>query len=161
MNNEKRSVSRYLYIAAVAIISLAVYVWAVSSMANHQQSPYALDKVSETPIPKWDFFSLWNDSLASSCNTVAKQLGMKPQACRTAIVNKRMECYKHVGAQAPDQVGDTGLADDLSRKYIQCVTPYQYCQALSTTRTPLLALCSAGARDGVRSAYRGMAQQAS
>lgn len=130
-------------------------------MANHQQSPYALDKVSKTPIPKWDFFSLWNDSLASSCNTVAKQLGMKPQACRTAIVNKRMECYKHVGAQAPDQVGDTGLADDLSRKYMQCVTPYQYCQALSTTRTPLLALCSAGARDGVRSAYRGMAQQAS
>ena len=95
MNNDKRSVSRYLYIAAVAIISLAAYVWAVSSMANHQQSPYALDKVSETPIPKWDFFSLWNDSLASSCNTVAKQLGMKPQACRTAIVNKRMECYKH------------------------------------------------------------------
>jgi hypothetical protein len=161
MNNDKRSVSRYLYIAAVAIISLAAYVWAVSSMANHQQSPYALDKVSETPIPKWDFFSLWNDSLASSCNTVAKQLGMKPQACRTAIVNKRMECYKHVGAPAPDQVGDTDLADDLSRKYMQCVTPYQYCQALSTTRTPLLALCSAGARDGVRSAYRGMAQQAS
>jgi hypothetical protein len=46
MSQDKRRVSRCLYIAAVVLICLAVYVWAVSSMADHQQSPYALDKVS-------------------------------------------------------------------------------------------------------------------
>ena len=142
--------SRYLTIAVVAVISLAAYVWAVSSMAAHQREPYSLDSLDKTPIPKWEFFSLWNDSIASSCNTVAKQLGMDAGACRTAIVSKRMECYQHVGELAPAQVASADMAQDLSRKYLQCVTPYQYCQALSGRASPLEALCSAPTRSAGR-----------
>ena len=141
-----RGLARYLSIAVVAIVSLAAYVWAVSSMAAHQRTPYSLDTLVDAPIPKWEFFSLWNDSIASSCNTVAKQLGMDTTSCRTAIVGKRMECYQHIGASAPNRVADYAVAQDLSRKYMQCVTPYQYCQALSGRSSPLEALCATPTR---------------
>lgn len=132
----------YLATAAVAATSLAAYVWAVASIADHQRSPYSLDKLATAPIPKWEFFSLWNEAIAGSCPTVAKPLGIDAGACRTAIVDKRMECYQHVAKFAPEQVSSADLARDLSRKYLQCVTPYQYCQAISGRASPLEVLCN-------------------
>lgn len=147
--------SRYLLTAVIAVISLAAYVWTVSSVAAHQREPYSLERLDKTPIPKWEFFSLWNDSIASSCNMVAKQLGMDAGACRTAIADKRMECYQHVGSLAPTHVSSTGIAHDLSRKYLQCVTPYQYCQAISGQSGPLKDLCSAPTRSAGRASVAG------
>jgi hypothetical protein len=135
------NLARSLYTAVVAITLIAAYVWVVGRMQVNEHEVYSLNTVDAKPIPKWEFFTLWNGSIVDTCSAAAKSLGMATQTCRTAIADKHLECYQYVGAAAPATVSTTELAHDLSRKYLQCVTPYQYCQAMSGKGSAIENLC--------------------
>jgi hypothetical protein len=135
------NLARSLYAAVVAITLIAAYVWVVGRIQFNEHDTYSLNTVDAKPIPKWEFFTLWNGSIVDTCSAAAKSLGMATQTCRNAIADKHLECYQYVGAAAPATVSSPELALDLSRKYLQCVTPYQYCQAMSGKSSAIESLC--------------------
>jgi hypothetical protein len=55
---------------------------------------------------------------------------MTPAACLKSIEAKHAACERSAGLDAPQIVGDVATTRSLGRKYLQCVTPYFYCNGV-------------------------------
>lgn len=124
---------KIVVIAAVAVLAWHGYQqgWLEKAWAQQQKSsPYSLTTVAERPIPRSDLFELWREVADRQCEDAKDKHNMTPAACRKAVDEKHAACASSAGLDAPALIGTQALSKSLARKYLQCVTPYFYCNGV-------------------------------
>lgn len=122
---------KVLAIAAIAVLAWYGHQHGWLEKAWAQQRPaYSLAKVAENPIPQGDFFALWREVADRQCDDAKDKHNITPLACRQSIDKKHAACERAAGLDAPKVIGDPVLSKSLARKYLQCVTPYYFCNGV-------------------------------
>lgn len=118
----------FLVLAAIAYFSFRQYFAqperAVSSVE------YSLQTVDTKPIPRKEFFQLWNDVALNFCLESRSRLHMDPETCRSKVWENSPSCTSRVGRNAPGTIGNDALSRELGKSYVDCALPRPTCRGV-------------------------------
>ena len=91
---------------------------------------YSLATVAENPVPKDAFFALWTQQAKKSCSDARTKHNLSPTECEEKISEKAVSCTSTFSSSAPEKIGSPDVARRLGKQYLECVTPYFFCNGI-------------------------------
>lgn len=91
---------------------------------------YSLATVIENPIPKDAFFALWTQQAKKACPDARNKYNLSPTECEDKISEKAVACTSTFSPSAPDEISSPDVARRLGKQYLECVTPYFFCNGV-------------------------------
>ena len=119
----------FVVLAAIAYFSVKQYFAeperAVSSVE------YSLQTVDTKPIPRKEFFQLWNDAALNFCLEAARsRLYMDPETCRSKVWENSGVCTSRLSRNVPSTIGNDALNRELGKSYFDCALPRPTCRGV-------------------------------
>lgn len=93
-------------------------------------TPYSLKTVDTNPIPKNEHFLLWEMVALDQCKANASRYNLTSDACARHVTTRANACASKFAGGAPAMVATRATSKDLGRKYLDCMTPYYYCNGV-------------------------------
>jgi hypothetical protein len=87
-------------------------------------------KQPDQPKPKAVFFALWGEVAEGQCDNAQVVNNLTPDACRALVRERGPACALDAGRDAPAEIQGLELSTSLGHKYLQCVTPYYFCNGV-------------------------------
>jgi hypothetical protein len=119
-----------IILAVVAAVGYFLYSKFVAAPSNTATEGYSLATVAERPIPKAAFFALWTQQARKACPDARGKYNLSPAECEDKITQKSAECTSELSPSAPAEVGSPDVARRLGKQYLECVTPYYFCNGV-------------------------------
>ena len=98
--------------------------------AFYVSSRYSLVEVESNPIPKRAAMTLWQVVALDDCEGALKNHNISPEKCREIKREKHSECATSSSRFAPDVIADRIQSKALGREYLECITPYYFCNGV-------------------------------
>jgi hypothetical protein len=105
-------------------------------------APYSLKTVDTNPIPKDEHFLLWEVVAFNQCKASAERHNLTSDACMRHVSARANACAAKFAPGAPAMIASRAASKDLGRKYLDCMTPYYYCNGVEVkTEEEIKAKC--------------------
>jgi hypothetical protein len=129
--------------AALCCVASLIFLQSVALAAPAKvPAPYSLRTVDTNPIPKDEHFLLWEVVAFDQCKASAERHNLTTDACMRHVSARANACAAKFAAGAPAMIASRAASKDLGRKYLDCMTPYFYCNGVEVkTEAEIKAKC--------------------
>jgi len=111
-------------------LAAAGLVLSLAAQAARAEAPYSLKNVEANPIPKAEHFLLWKEVVLNGCANAKERFNLTSSEC-TALIGKRADaCASKLAPETPALISTTAMAKSVGRKYLQCATPFYFCNGV-------------------------------
>lgn len=118
------------FLCLVAAAGYFGYTKLISPSEDGDTGRFDLARIEEQPIPKEVLFQLWKRVGLERCADAEKNHNLTSDQCREKILERHPGCAKSAAAGAPAVVSEKALSKQLGRSYLECVTPYYFCNGV-------------------------------
>ena len=116
-----------LVLAFLSALGYYSYTQYVAEPKVSSSSVYTLKTVDTNPIPRKQFFQLWNDVALDACAESRSRLHMAPESCRSKVWENSAACTSRVGRTAPETINNLEVSRELGKAYMACAMPKLVC----------------------------------
>lgn len=127
---KENKLKKLIVLAAVGIAGYFLYGKYFTGDGTLSTEGYSLRTVAEKPIPKEVFFKLWANEALTACVSARDKHNLSPSECESKVREKLEQCTVDAMWSAPNEIDTPQLAKSLGRPFIECVTPYFYCNGV-------------------------------
>jgi hypothetical protein len=119
--------------------------WAQTAAPSRPaSSSYSLKTVEENPIPRDEHFLLWREVALKSCADSRKRFNLSEAECVDVISKRADSCAAKLAPSTPNTIYRNVIAREVGRRYLQCATPYYFCNDFEAKTVPeVIAHCAA------------------
>ena len=133
---------KILVLMALGVLGYFIYSKYLPGGNNVSTESYSLKTAAEKPIPRDAFFALWTQAALSKYADAPDNYNLSTPECHEKINEKARVCTADAIKSAPREIDSLQLVKDLGRPYLQCVTPYFYCNGVEVkTEEEVRRLC--------------------
>jgi hypothetical protein len=106
------------------------YTKFLAPISGPDASQFDLAKIEQQPIPKEVLFQLWKEVALQRCADASKNHNLTPNQCREKVSERHPNCARSAADSAPKIVREITLSKQLGRQYLECATPYYFCNGV-------------------------------
>ena len=108
----------------------AYYLYSKYLYPQSEIDKYKISNVEENPIPKDIFYSLLTKQTLETCKESTKKYNLSSLECETVINEKSEKCKLERISRTPDFINSKSLAKQYVMPYLECITPYYFCNGV-------------------------------
>lgn len=94
---------------------------------------YDLSESATVPVPQKYFFSLWDEVALKTCEEAPVHYNTDQARCEKDIQRNSESCRAKLASSFPELIEGYENSKIYGRKYLNCITPYAYCNDIEVT----------------------------
>jgi hypothetical protein len=140
LNQTEKTMKPYLWPFLLAIVYGFTALISGQAMA---EPVYSLKTVEANPIPKDKHFLLWKEVALEMCSDSVRRFNLARAECLNITSKRADSCALQLAKQSPALITTTSLSKSIARPYLDCATPYYFCNGVEVkTEQEVRAKCA-------------------